>query len=1523
MSPSPVLTVRIRTCSLISICIFLAAAGLVWTTRQVAAASITVNSLSDVANGSDGACTLREAIIAANTNAASGAVAGECIAGSNTGNPDVINITVNGTINLTGVLPDITTDMDIKGPGSGLLTVRRNTGGDYRIFFVNNRNVLFSGMTITNGKTADGASGQTAGGSADGGSMLLAGGQAFLRDIVVTGNRTGNGGDSTGGGSSRGGGSGAGGGISAPGNILTMSDCVISNNVTGNGGTGSSAGGSGSGGGLFAGGPTTMLRVTIDGNRTGYGGDGISGGLSGANSGAGGGLYSSGGLQATNLTITNNVVGDVNRGSAGFGGGLFIPSGGVTLISSVISNNVTGSSIGQFSQAGFGGGIGNTANLTIIDSVVSGNTTGTGNGFGADGGSGGGIYNSANGGTSLRIINSTISSNTASGPNGNGGGIASRNVLRLTNCTISSNSAFTNDGHGVWSANVNPSARNTIIAGNGSGGTELSGSFTSQGNNLIGRSNGANGFTNGVLNDQVGSLGSPINALLGPLADNGGSTLTHALLAGSPATDAGDNCVTDAAHCGDPNLIQAIVRDQRGTPFNRLVDGPDADTTATIDIGAYEGQAPLASLPNTSTNEDVKLVVAFDAGDTSTITSISATSSDPVLVPNDSAHLDFVVTTGGSGIITINPAAELSGNTNITVTVNRTTGTESKTFLLTVNFVDDPPTFTKGPDQTVIEDAGPQTVTNWATNLSPGPPNESSQTMSFMIQGNNNPSLFASGPAISPEGTLSFTPAANANGTATISFVLRDSGGAQQIGFDTVNITVTPVNDPPSFTKGPDKTVNEDSGSQFFAPWATGLSAGPSDESSQSLTFQVTANTNAALFSSGPAINSSGQLSFTPATNANGSATISIVLKDSGGIANGGVDTSAAQTFTITVSPLNDAPGFIRGPNQTVNEDAGPQTINNWATSISPGPADESTQTVAFSITGNTNTALFSAGPAVSPNGTLTYTTAANAVGSASITLVLKDNGGTPGTDTSPSQIFGINVNPVNDAPFFTKGADQAVANNAGIQTVNNWATGITPGPSNESGQTVSFTITGNTNPNLFSVLPAVSSDGTLTYRPDPSSGGTAAITLVLQDNGGTANGGFDKSPPQTFNIIVNPVGGTINFTNSTLSSTENAGLVTVMATRTGDLSHSVTVDYATSGDNGLPCSTANGAATPKCDFIAALGTLTFAPGEDTKSFEILINQDSFVEGPEAFTVSLTNQTGGSALGTPSVLSVNIADDLTEPLTNTIDDADAFVRQQYHDFLNREADGAGLAFWAGQITSCGANAACIETKRVNVSAAFFLSIEFQQTGYLVEKMYKAAYGDATGVSSSPSSHQLSVPVVKFDEFLKDTQRLQQGVIVLQQGWEQILEGNKQSYARDFVQTSRFVAAFPTTLTPAEFVDQMFANAGVTPTTSERTTSINEFGSATTSANIAARARALRDVAESSTFSQKEFTRAFVLMEYFGYLRRNPGDAPESTLDYTGYEFWLNKLNENGGDYIKAEMVKAFISSSEYRQRFGP
>src|SRR3989441_24203 len=252
-----------------------------------------------------------------------------------------------------------------------------------------------------------------------------------------------------------------------------------------------------------------------------------------------------------------------------------------------------------------------------------------------------------------------------------------------------------------------------------------------------------------------------------------------------------------------------------------------------------------------------------------------------------------------------------------------------------------------------------------------------------------------------------------------------------------------------------------------------------------------------------------------------------------------------------------------------------------------------------------------------------------------------------------------------------------------------------------------------------------------------------------------------------------------------------------------------------------------------------------------------------------------------------------------------IDDPQFFVRQHYHDFLNREPDQPGLDFWTHEITDCGPDARCVEIKKINVSAAFFLSIEFQQTGFLVYRMYKAAYGDLQNAR---------VPI-KFNEFLPDAREVSHGVVVGQTGWEIVLENNKQAFSDEFVNRARFTSAYPQSMAPAEFVDKLNANAGNRLSQTERDHLVSDL-----EAGAKTRAGVLRAVAENEQLTQQEFNRAFVLMEYFGYLRRNPNDAPDSNFD--GYNFWLNKLNSFNGNFVQAEMVKAFITSAEYRNRFG-
>ena len=288
--------------------------------------------------------------------------------------------------------------------------------------------------------------------------------------------------------------------------------------------------------------------------------------------------------------------------------------------------------------------------------------------------------------------------------------------------------------------------------------------------------------------------------------------------------------------------------------------------------------------------------------------------------------------------------------------------------------------------------------------------------------------------------------------------------------------------------------------------------------------------------------------------------------------------------------------------------------------------------------------------------------------------------------------------------------------------------------------------------------------------------------------------------------------------------------------------------------------------------------------------------------------------------GNVKVKPLRVRPGTNPPQLVTINDTDFFVQEHYIDFFSRMPDQSGFTFWNNDINNCSPKPACTDLKRTNVSAAFFVSVEFQQTGYLVERIYRAAYGNATGNSTiGGTPHTLTVPVVRFNEFIPDTRSIGNGLVVGQAGWETVLENNKQAFTQAFVQRQRFVDAFPLNKTPAEFVNQLNLNAGNALDANEIATAVNLFGGAPDSSNTTARAQALRQVAEDQDLYNDEYNRAFVLMQYMGYLRRDPNSGPDT--DYSGYDFWLSKLNAFNGNYVNAQMVRSFIVSGEYLGRF--
>jgi uncharacterized protein (TIGR03118 family) len=566
--------------------------------------------------------------------------------------------------------------------------------------------------------------------------------------------------------------------------------------------------------------------------------------------------------------------------------------------------------------------------------------------------------------------------------------------------------------------------------------------------------------------------------------------------------------------------------------------------------------------------------------------------------------------------------------------------------------------------------------------------------------------------------------------------------------------------------------------------------------------------------------------------------------------------------------------------------------------------------------------------------------------------------------------------------------------------------------------------------------------------------GGNVDTLYFTAGIGEEEHGLFGKLNPTTATAT-----SLIEFATSNFGIDEAGGHVDFTVNRTGDTSGTATINYNTFDESEA------GHASQKSDYEIAEGTLTFAPGETSKTFRVLIVDDKFVEGDETLDLMLSNPTGaGVGLGSPNTAQITILDnDNTAPVNNPVDTSSFFVRQHYLDFLNREPDTAGLNFWVNEIESCGANAACRDVKRINVSAAFFLSIEFQRTGYLAYLTHRAAFGPNASGSPAP---------VLYGNFMRDVQALQRGFVFGQAGADAVLEANKVAYFNEFVTRPEFAAKYPSTLTNDQYVDQLLASANLSPSdfivnltnsqevpptnptvaggaprpnsfgtahftvnagqtavtmqatvnnidfTGSQTADTNDnltnahihagaavqpgvngsvvwgfigtpfndnnpndavvtpFGSGV-GGNVSAkwdapegngttlaaqltnlltghayvnfhtvqfgggeirgnfpntqglrdslvaglngatltRATVLRTIAETQFLNDREFNGAFVTMEYFGYLRRDP--------DTSGFNFWFNKLNSFGGNFINAEMTKAFITSSEYRQRFGP
>jgi hypothetical protein len=427
--------------------------------------------------------------------------------------------------------------------------------------------------------------------------------------------------------------------------------------------------------------------------------------------------------------------------------------------------------------------------------------------------------------------------------------------------------------------------------------------------------------------------------------------------------------------------------------------------------------------------------------------------------------------------------------------------------------------------------------------------------------------------------------------------------------------------------------------------------------------------------------------------------------------------------------------------------------------------------------------------------------------------------------------------------------------------------------------------------------------EGTWTARASfPLPGGVGPVAAEL--SAGTA--GAVASPGQAIfdNLLVRPGGrpagsrvGVFGFERASYETSEAAGEVTLRVTRGGATGEAATVDFATEPFDGQPCGRVDGKARPRCDFSTAAGRLRFAPGESTKTITIYLTDDSYVEGSESFRVALSSPSVGYDVEN-GLASVTVADnDQGSSNLNPINNAPFFVRQQYLDFLYREPDAGGFDAWVGVLRRCpyeggtgpgksGSDPAC---DRITVSAAFFGSPEFRDKGYFVYRFYKASLPDA-GASS------LAGRQPTYEEFLRDMKSLD-GATAAE------VVARRDEFAQNWLARPDISALYEG-LSNADFVDKLARTAGVT--LAARDQIVDELDQRRTT-----RAEVLRAVVEHPTLVSREFNPAFVLMQYFGYLQRDP--------DAAGYNNWLTYLNATG-DF--RTMINGFVYSTEYEARFG-
>ena len=423
------------------------------------------------------------------------------------------------------------------------------------------------------------------------------------------------------------------------------------------------------------------------------------------------------------------------------------------------------------------------------------------------------------------------------------------------------------------------------------------------------------------------------------------------------------------------------------------------------------------------------------------------------------------------------------------------------------------------------------------------------------------------------------------------------------------------------------------------------------------------------------------------------------------------------------------------------------------------------------------------------------------------------------------------------------------------------------------------------------------STNGTLQFAPgetaktfhvliadDTTTEPNETLSVILREN----IEGVALAAPSVAELTIIDNDATVQLSNTSFIVSEGAGFANLTVTRVGDTSRTATVLYSTADTAGLQsCTVVNNKASERCDYSTTAGRVNFGIGQTSQSIIIPIVDDALVEGVERFTVTL-NGPEGALLGSASTATITLTDnDLSPASQNPIDGVTFFVTQQYIDLLGRLPDTIGLANWTNTLANCPNNGfgefdnpTC---DRVKVSSGFFLSDEFRERGYFAYKFYEV------GFDRRPT----------YAEFVPD---------MAQVGGTQSPESeviSKAAYTDAFVQRQEFKNRYDA-LSNSAYVDALESNAEVTLTNKAALVEALNTSQKT-------RAQVLREIVELQSTTDKFFIRAFVAMQYFGYLRRDP--------DTIGYDNWVTTLTAEPSNF--RHMIFGFIYSTEYRQRFGP